>query len=62
MAVTKEQFAIWSFERDKEVGLYPKDLPFECLPKDEQEAYVSEAEFYLGKPQAEWPDDILQRL
>lgn len=59
--VTQEQFAIWSFERDREVNLYSMDAKFENLPKDEWESYLEEADYYL-KETDDWPVDILDRL
>jgi len=58
----RERFARLSFERDKGCELYPKSQKFETLPGDEKQGYLDEADYYLSRPVAEWPDDIIVRL
>ena len=62
--ITREQFARWSFFRDRRVGCFSHPAPksFSKLPKEDQELYLEEADFYLGKPLVDWPIDILKRL
>ncbi len=61
--VTVKQFAMWSFERDQKVGLFAKSIKYDNLPKDEKEAYESEAKHYINKhPKDDWPVDIMKRL
>jgi hypothetical protein len=63
MEVTVEQFAHWSFERDRQVGLYPNTKKFNKLPADERQSYMDEAKFYIDSvPRDNWPEDILERL
>jgi hypothetical protein len=59
--VTAEQFAYWSFLRDKELGLVRGE--FAKLSPDEKVVYLEEAKFYLaGHSHLDWPEDILARL
>lgn len=58
----RTQFAELSFERDKSVGLYEAFQTFSSIPKDEREAYLEEADMYLGMPTADWPEDILEKV
>ena len=68
--VTVEQFARWSFERDKrEVGEEFKKLKsFEQLPAEDKRAYYKEAKMYLElHPYGDdgscgWPLDILKKV
>lgn len=60
--VSPVQFAHWSFERDRGVGLYERRTKFGDLPCDEADDYLDEAHFYLRKSPREWPLDILDRL
>ena len=67
--VTREQFALWSFERDRDEeqrGFFPDErtLPnsWEELPRDDKVVYLSEADYYLKLPRGHWPADILTRL
>jgi len=61
--VSKEQFAKWSFERDRSVGLFDEDDEWNTLDAEEREEYLDEAEYYLTKhPKDDWPEDILERL
>lgn len=60
--VTVEQFAMWSFERDKSEGLYGKYRTYESLPCDEVAGYLTEASYYMKGAKSDWPNDILERL
>jgi len=64
--MTRERFALWSFERDLKAGCYLEEVPritaWHQLPIDEQEIYLEEADMYLKKSMAEWPEDILERM
>jgi hypothetical protein len=60
--MTREKFALWSFERDRGVGLYERSVRFENIHAEDKEAYLSEADHYLKLPYHEWPIDIVERL
>lgn len=60
--VSREQFALWSFERDKKVELYEEEETFESISREEREGYLEEAEYFLSLDKSEWPNDILERL
>ena len=60
--ITKEQFAIWSFENDRRKGLYHRSMQFDALDNEDKEGYLEEAEYYLsGESNIGWPNDILRR-
>jgi len=50
-----EVFAKWTYERDKKVGCVDGSW------EQHQQYYMAEAEFYMNKPQADWPCGILAR-
>lgn len=62
--VTREMFAEWSFERDRNLGLiYGRS--FHSLLQTDKEAYLEEADYYLSmcdNDSTGWPVDILERL
>lgn len=60
--VTKQQFAEWSFQRDRLLNMYPRKMPWTELPADEKLIYLEEAEVYLKLPASEWPVDIRRKL
>ena len=60
--ITREQFALWSFERDRSVGLYSRAQTWQNLPKDEKDDYLEEADYYMKLSRCDWPEDILERL
>jgi hypothetical protein len=56
--ITKEQFALWSFERDKKEKALDRNDTFEDL----KDIYLEEAEYYLSKQSPlGYPDDIIAR-
>lgn len=63
MTISKKQFAVWSFERDRSVGLYPDTIQFNDLDAEEKKTYLEEAIWYIKKVDKDhWPDDIKEKL
>ena len=57
--VSKEQFAKWSFERDRSVGLFGEDEEWSTLDAEERKDYIKEAGHYMVKQDGQfrynWP-------
>ena len=64
--ITKEQFAIWSFERDLSAGCFDEEInkpkSLNDLSSEEYRTYLDEAEMYFTLSREDWPIDILERL
>lgn len=63
--ITREEFALWTFERDRSVGLYKKSAKWETLDKEDQDLYLEEADYYIKLgPHGGigWPNHILDRM
>lgn len=63
--ITRDEFALWSFERDRTVGLHKRSTKWEDLDKEEQDLYLEEADYYIKEgPDSGigWPCHILDRM
>jgi hypothetical protein len=63
--MTRQTFALWSFQRDLKVGLYDEEgdpQTWDELEQSEKEVYLEEADHYLALPSSEWPDDVIDRM
>lgn len=55
--ISCDQFAKWSFERDKKNRVLDSDLSWEDLDTCQRQAYLDEANFYLFRC-SKLPEDI----
>jgi len=61
--VTIRQFAVWCFERDRDIGQFSDQATFDGLPEPDRDVYLDEAKEYVdGSLRNNWPLDILNKI